>query len=46
MAQDQFVLHNKSGKDKIRFKLINNLIVFPVEVNGVKLSFLLDTSLV
>ncbi|PQV45679.1 aspartyl protease [Jejuia pallidilutea] len=43
LAQDQFVLHNKSGKDKIRFKLINNLIVFPVEVNGVKLSFLFDT---
>ena len=29
--------------DKIRFNLINNLIVLPVEINGVKLSFLLDT---
>ncbi len=30
-------------KDKIGFKLINNLIVIPVEINGVELSFLLDT---
>jgi hypothetical protein len=30
-------------KDKIRFELINNLIVLPVEINGIKLSFLLDT---
>lgn len=28
---------------KIKFELINNLIVFPVEVNGAKLSFLLDS---
>tara|TARA_B100000809_G_C15129214_1_gene527644 strand:- start:2474 stop:2791 length:318 start_codon:yes stop_codon:yes gene_type:complete len=25
------------------FKLINNLVVIPVEVNGIKLAFLLDT---
>ncbi|MCT8340819.1 aspartyl protease family protein [Flavobacteriaceae bacterium TK19130] len=30
-------------KDKIKFKLVNNLIVVPVEVNGTELSFLLDT---
>ena len=41
-AQGKFVLQN-SEKDKISFKLINNLIVIPVEVNGVSLSFLLDT---
>ncbi|MDX1471945.1 MAG: retropepsin-like aspartic protease, partial [Flavobacteriaceae bacterium] len=29
--------------DKIKFQLIDNLIVIPVEVNGVELSFLLDT---
>jgi len=34
-SQGKFVLQN-SEKDKISFKLINNLIVIPVEVNGVK----------
>lgn len=29
--------------DKIKFQLVNNLIVMPVELNGVTLSFLLDT---
>jgi hypothetical protein len=30
-------------KDKISFELVNNLVIIPVEVNGDKLSFLLDT---
>ncbi|MGJ8666765.1 MAG: aspartyl protease family protein [Patiriisocius sp.] len=30
-------------KDKIKFQLINNLVVVPVALNGVELSFLLDT---
>lgn len=42
-SQDKFIIQNKSQSDKIRFKLINNLIVIPVEINGVTLSFLLDT---
>ncbi|WP_136479950.1 pepsin/retropepsin-like aspartic protease family protein [Cognatitamlana onchidii] len=42
-SQNQFVIQNKQKSDKIKFKLINNLIVLPVEVNGVTLSFLLDT---
>lgn len=33
----------RSEYTKIKFELINNLIVFPVEVNGAKLSFLLDS---
>lgn len=33
----------RTDTDKIRFQLIDNLIIVPVEVNGVKLSFLLDT---
>ncbi|MGB5418420.1 MAG: signaling protein, partial [Algibacter sp.] len=42
-SQDKFIIQNKNQSDKIRFKLINNLIIFPVEINGVTLSFLLDT---
>lgn len=34
---------SSSGKDKIRFDLIGDLIIIPVELNGVKLSFVLDT---
>ena len=41
-AQGKFILQDRD-KDKISFKLINNLIIIPVEVNGVPLSFLLDT---
>ena len=41
-AQGKFVLQDGKS-DKINFQLINNLVVFPVEVNGVELSFLLDT---
>lgn len=43
VSQNKFVIQNKKGVDKIKFKLINNLIIVPVEVNGVTLSFLLDT---
>jgi PDZ domain/Aspartyl protease len=42
LGQGKFVLQ-KTEHDKIKFKLINNLIILPVEVNGVELSFLLDT---
>ena len=42
-SQNKFTLQTKKGKDKIKFQLINNLIILPVEVNGVTLSFLLDT---
>ena len=41
-SQGKFLLQG-GDKDKISFKLINNLIVIPVEINGVELSFLLDT---
>jgi hypothetical protein len=33
----------KANSNKIKFQLIDNLIIIPVEVNGVDLSFLLDT---
>lgn len=42
-AQRDFKLENNKKSDKIRFQLINNLMVIPVEINGVELSFLLDT---
>ena len=42
-SQDKFIIQNKKQSDKIRFKLINNLIVVPVQINGVALTFLLDT---
>lgn len=42
-TQNKFVIQNKKQSDKIRFKLINNLVIIPVEINGVTLSFILDT---
>ena len=33
----------KNKSSKIRFQLINNIIVIPVQINGVELSFILDT---
>ncbi|RKE98268.1 retropepsin-like aspartic protease [Ichthyenterobacterium magnum] len=41
-SQSRFNLPRKDS-DKIRFQLIDNLIIVPVEVNGIKLSFLLDS---
>lgn len=45
-----FSVHGQSGfslmnteSDKIKFELIDNLMVLPVSVNGVELSFILDT---
>lgn len=34
---------SQTDRTKIRFQLIDNLIIIPVEINGVTLSFLLDT---
>ena len=42
-SQDKFRIIGKSKYQAISFKLINNLIVLPIEVNGSKLNFLLDT---
>lgn len=43
--QAQQGYHFKAGESRetIRFQFINNLIIVPVEVNGVVLSFILDT---
>jgi len=42
-SQGGFFLPKDKTKDKIAFDLVNNLVIVPVEVNGAKLSFLLDT---
>ena len=43
-AQNGFEFVNpKHSKAKVNFKLNSNLIILPVELNGVKLSFILDT---
>lgn len=42
-SQGSFVIENDRRRDRINFSLVNNLIIIPVELNGVELSFLLDT---
>lgn len=42
-AQSNFEFTSKKKTAKIPFKLVSNLIVIPVKVNGTELSFLLDT---
>lgn len=43
-SQDGFRFINKNtDSESVRFKLINNLIVIPLNINGRQLSFILDT---
>ena len=42
-SQNGFLLESKKSKITIPFKLLNNLVIIPIEVNGVTLNFLLDT---
>jgi len=42
-AQTKFGITQNQKSTTIPFKLVNNLIIIPVEVNGIELSFLLDT---
>lgn len=44
-SQASFKIENKKGRFKQKFELVNNLVVVPVEVNGIELSFLLDTGI-
>lgn len=41
-AQSSFQL-SKSGKNSFRFEINGNLVIVPVKINGLNLSFLLDT---
>ncbi|MGB1041816.1 MAG: aspartyl protease family protein [Tenacibaculum sp.] len=43
-SQNKFQFFGKNtGKQELTFKLVNNLIVIPLEINGHQLSFILDT---
>lgn len=42
-AQTNFTIEGDKKQFSLNFQLINNLVVIPVELNGVKYSFLLDT---
>jgi len=42
-AQSSYKLNDNIKSQKIEFELINNVILIPIEVNGVALKFLLDT---
>lgn len=43
ISQEGFELPKDVKRDKVKFELVNNLVIVPVELNGTKLSFLLDT---
>jgi len=45
VAQDSFFL-NKNVSEKIDFEFTSNLIIIPLTINGVTLSFILDTGVV
>ncbi len=42
-AQERFLIKNDRKSDKIKFEMVNNLMIVPVELNGTPLSFLVDT---
>jgi len=42
-AQNNFSLKNNLKKQSISFKLNSNLVIIPIEVNGKKLNFILDS---
>lgn len=42
-SQSKFALKDNLKSQKIRFKLISNLIIIPIEINGKELSFILDS---
>lgn len=42
-AQNGFEFISHKSKVKVPFQLINNLVIIPIQVNGVEMNFLLDT---
>ena len=43
ISQGRFQLENDAKRQSVSFTLINNLIVFPIEINGRPLNFILDS---
>lgn len=43
ISQSNFRLENAAERQSVSFKLSNNLIIFPIEVNGRPLNFILDS---
>ena len=43
IAQGNFRLISNTKKQTVSFRLINNLVILPIEVNGKKLNFILDS---
>jgi hypothetical protein len=43
VAQSYFSLNSDAKKQTVSFKLLSNLIIFPIEVNGKELNFILDS---
>lgn len=42
-GQDSFVFKNSHKKAGASFRLVNNLIIIPIKINGLEMNFLLDT---
>lgn len=42
-AQTRFIIEDNKDKFELKFELVNDLVIIPVEINGLELSFLLDT---
>ena len=42
-AQEGFQFTTSKSRVKLPFKLVNNLIILPIKVNGIELNFLVDT---
>ncbi|MCM4169650.1 hypothetical protein KCTC52924_02247 [Arenibacter antarcticus] len=43
LVAQEYTLPKSEKYEKVKFKLVNNLIIVPVDVNGAKLSFILDS---
>ena len=43
LAQSSFRVTNVKGEFTMPFEMVNNLVIVPLEINGLELSFLLDT---
>ena len=43
ISQGSFIIENALKRQSVSFKLSNNLIIFPIEVNGRPLNFILDS---